>query len=463
MSDQKKDALPLGIMELKVKNILGIEAAFVQPTGELTLITGKNAQGKSSLLNSIFLGLQGKAPGVEEPIRHGTQRAEIVIGLGTEEEMKAIVTRRFSAGKSPSLSLKPADGSPPLKSPQKLLNSIFDSTTIDPSEYKNLHLKEQAKRLMKSLGIDVEALNDERQVIFDARKEANSAVRRQEALAGELPAPPPKDTPDEQVSVKELLARQAELRALRDDHEDWLATVKLGQDHCEALRQSVADQEQTIATLEARLEAERSRLSELQSNATAAEACELKSGPPPMPDPNGEKEIQDALANVETVNENVRAKHERRKVLGELKKARQEASRLDNDLKAFDERSVHAVSAAMEKFPVKGLSVNEDGVFVNDVPLDQCSTAEQWITWTRIGMAQKPKLRVILIRDGSDMDSDTLRALSQLARDERYWLWVEKVLDEPGKEGIHFEAGEVVAVNGNEVIKKDTDSEVPVT
>ena len=456
MSEQEK--LPLGIMELRIKNILGIEAAYITPTGEVTLITGANAQGKSSAVNSIFLGLTGKAPGVEEPIRHGAKHAEITIGLGTTNEMKVEVIRRFELGKSPSVTVKPIGGKA-LGSPQKLLNTLFDSTTIDPSEFKGLDDKAQATRLMKAMGVDVDAIHAAREKIFEARKEANREVKRLRAVGDSLPPAPPKDTPDEPVSVVELLKKQEELRGIRDAHERALGERAAVQRDITDKKREVSDAAQLVETLKEKLAAAEGALASAEGEQDKLAAALASWTPPSIPDPNAEKAIQDSLANVETVNANVQMKLARQKVITEYKAANQTASRLDGQLTEFDEKQVRDVGAAMEKIPVNGLTVNEDGIFVNEVPLNQCSTMEQWVTWTRIAMAQKPKLRVIMIRGGSDMDRKTDQAMKRLAAEEKYWLWIEKVMDEPGQEGIHFEDGAVVAVNGERIIDPEEDAE----
>ncbi len=63
-----------------------------------------------------------------------------------------------------------------------------------------------------------------------------------------------------------------------------------------------------------------------------------------------------------------------------------------------------------------------------------------------IAMAGNPKLRVIRIQDGSLLDEDGLKIISDMAAEKDYQVWLEAV-DSTGKVGIYMEDGEVAAVN----------------
>jgi hypothetical protein len=63
-----------------------------------------------------------------------------------------------------------------------------------------------------------------------------------------------------------------------------------------------------------------------------------------------------------------------------------------------------------------------------------------------IGMEQNPKLRIMQVREGSNLDSHALKELERLAIEHDFQIWIEKV-DESGKVGIVMEDGEITAVN----------------
>ena len=60
--------------------------------------------------------------------------------------------------------------------------------------------------------------------------------------------------------------------------------------------------------------------------------------------------------------------------------------------------------------PVEGLGFGAGIVTFNGLPFDQASTAEQLRVSVAIAMAANPKLRVLRIKHGNDLDADNLAA-----------------------------------------------------
>jgi hypothetical protein len=92
--------------------------------------------------------------------------------------------------------------------------------------------------------------------------------------------------------------------------------------------------------------------------------------------------------------------------------------------------------------PIKGLSINDDGVIYNSIPFNQISSAEQLKVSLSIAMSMNPTLRVIRIMDGSLLDDDNLKLISEMAKDNDYQIWIEKV-DSSGKVGFYIEDGSI--------------------
>jgi hypothetical protein len=104
------------------------------------------------------------------------------------------------------------------------------------------------------------------------------------------------------------------------------------------------------------------------------------------------------------------------------------------------EQKQKAIASA--KMPVKGLSFGDGIVLYKGVPIEQASSAEQLRVSCAIGMAGNPKLRVMIIKDGSLLDSDSLKLLAGMAKDQDFQVWVERV-DASGQVGIVMEDGHV--------------------
>lgn len=101
------------------------------------------------------------------------------------------------------------------------------------------------------------------------------------------------------------------------------------------------------------------------------------------------------------------------------------------------------------KFPIDGLDFKNGGVYYQDLPFEQASSAQKLTVSLSVAMAINPQFRVIRVNDGSLLDKKHMTILEQMAADNDYQVWVEEV-DESGEVGIYIEDGEVKHV---EVVK----------
>ena len=79
-------------------------------------------------------------------------------------------------------------------------------------------------------------------------------------------------------------------------------------------------------------------------------------------------------------------------------------------------------------YPVAGLGFDQlGGVTFNGLPFSQASTAEQLRVSVAIGLALNPQLRVLLIRDGSLLDDDSMKMVAKMAAKADAQVWIERV------------------------------------
>src|SRR5690606_9517554 len=102
-----------------------------------------------------------------------------------------------------------------------------------------------------------------------------------------------------------------------------------------------------------------------------------------------------------------------------------DAESLTSKIQAIDQQKADMLAKA--PFPVCGLGFDENGVTLNGLPFDQASSAERLRVSVAMGIALNPKLRVMLIRDGSLLDSDSLALVAQMAEEHDTQVWVERV------------------------------------
>jgi len=86
-----------------------------------------------------------------------------------------------------------------------------------------------------------------------------------------------------------------------------------------------------------------------------------------------------------------------------------------------------AIAAA--KMPVEGITFADGAILLNGVPFDQASDAEQLRASVAVAMAGEPRLKVLRIREGSLLDVDGLKLVSQMAEAKGWQVWLERVGD----------------------------------
>src|SRR5258707_8601466 len=129
------------ILLLEAENIKRLHAVEIAPTGDIVEISGKNTNGKTSVLDAIWWALAGTATVQAEPIRRGAQTARIRLDLG-----ELIVTRSFKrkdGGEfTTKLQVENAEGAS-FNSPQKMLDALVAVLTFDPIEFTRMKPREQ--------------------------------------------------------------------------------------------------------------------------------------------------------------------------------------------------------------------------------------------------------------------------------------------------------------------------------
>lgn len=390
------------VVQLTAENFKRLKAVDITPDGDTVVISGPNAAGKSSVLDAIWAALGGKQAPVEHAIRNGAENAYVTLDL-----QDLIVTRTWKANGSSQLVVKSQAGAR-FPSPQKILDELTTRFAFDPLAFANADDKTQAKILADAVGLDLERFTQSRREAYDQRTVVNREVRRLEGSLAKLPDVPLAETPDEPVNVGALAQTVAQL------NEDLRRKAEL------MARYASLQAEMERVMIEGRQVTE--RLGE-----------------------NPEQRLEDAklqLNNADRVNQNVQTRRRRIELAGEMTVLRAESEKFTEIIKDVDERKQRAIESAA--LPVPGLGFGEEGVELNGVPFSQASAAERLRTSAAIGIAlAKPQgVRVMTIRDGSLLDSSNMAILEQMAAENDFQIWVERV-DETGTVGVVIEDGEV--------------------
>ena len=93
--------------------------------------------------------------------------------------------------------------------------------------------------------------------------------------------------------------------------------------------------------------------------------------------------------------------------------------------------------------PIDGLAIEEGIVHMDGFPFSQASTSRRIRTGFAIAIAQKPKLRIMRIEQGNDLDSKGMATIEQLAGEHDMQVFMERVADTDDGVGIFIEEGRI--------------------
>ena len=425
------------ILKLEVENVKRLVAVEIEPDGRVIRLTGKNGAGKSSVIDAIWMACGGKDVVPEVPIRRGEDAAKVQLTL----DDGLIITRTFTE-KGSYLNVSQGEGMD-FRSPQKMLDSLIGRLSFDPLAFTIATPAKQLETLRELSGIDTRDVEFEVAQLFEARAGANKAVKQQKALADDAKSRLPDDCPTEEVSLAEIVDELEQARIHNVDNEAERSTLDgLHGDASEA-EDSIIDLNKQIAELEEEKKGHESVLAEATEAISKAEKRVKELEDVDL------APIQERLKGAESENDKARA-HQAwtaawtamNAEVGGLEKA---ASDLTDKLEQARQKKADMI--AKGNMPIPGLSFGAGEVMYNELPFEQASAAEQMRVSMAIAMAMNPKLKVVCIRDGSLLDSTSLKIVSELVEEHDFQLWLEQV-DESGEVGVYIEDGMVVSVDG---------------
>lgn len=410
---------PRTIIGLRAENFKRIQAIDItpDPTNPIVAISGANAQGKSSVLDAIWSTLQtadaNRATGTTKHIRDGADTARVQV---TFDDIT--VTRTWSAKGTSKLEVTANDTGAKFTSPQQLLDSLMGKLTFDPLAFTRMSSKEQTTTLasMVNIGIDLDQVSAERKNLFTQRTDVGRDIK----ALGELPTVDP-TLPAEEVTASEILAQITEANGITLGRSNLTNEIDRSTDLLD-------DYAQQILNLQNLMEQEGERNQSLR-----AQLAELPEAP-------NVDDLNRQLSLVEDTNQRIRGNQTARDLHQRHHDLTSQRDHLTAEINALDEAKANALAAA--KFPLPGLSFNDDGITYNGQPLAQASTAEQLRVSCALAAATNPSIRVMRVTDGSLLDTASRQALADIATEHGFQIWMELV-DESGDIGIVIEDGQV--------------------
>ena len=393
---------PLHILEIAIENVKRLSAVHIKPDGESVVIGGRNAQGKSSVLDAITMALSGAK--CAKPVHGDEDKGVVTIDLGDY-----VVKRTFTPSGGGTLTVTGADGAK-FASPQKMLDALLGEISFDPLAFTRMKPKEQLEALRAITGINTAMLDGARQVAYDTRTGHN---RRVDELAAQLAGMPPHpDAPEAPISADEILAKLNAANQSNADRAAFIASGKTLAAKVESSEALVARLEKELKEAKDTLEADRERLNKMRVDASETKEIDVS-------------KISEELTTINARNAKLEANTRRAEIEARWNAAKEASALLTAEIEDIDKKKRAKLESA--KMPVAGMSLTDDGIEFNGIPFSQASAAEQLRVSVAMGIAANPLLRVLLVRDASLLDAESLALLQSMAEECDAQLWIERV------------------------------------
>jgi DNA repair exonuclease SbcCD ATPase subunit len=381
------------VNRLEIENVKRVKAVQIEPSANgLTVIGGKNGQGKTSVLDAIAWALGGNKYKPTKPERDGSVsppdiRIELSNGL--------IVERK---GKSSTLKVIDPNGN---KAGQQLLDSFISELALNLPKFMQANTKEKANTLLQVIGVGDELyrLETELAQLYNKRRAIGQIADQKKKYADEMQVYP--DVPDVPVSAAELIRQQQEILArngenMRKRQELEALKAKAGQQE-EAVKR-ISEQ---INELKAKLvDAGNTYMQTLEDIDTASKTVEQLQD-------ESTAEIEASINNIEDINVKVRANLDKEKADQDAAEFMAQYDALTNNIEALRRERIELLNGA--DLPLPGLSVEDGALTYNGYAWDNMSGSEQLKVATAIIRKLNPDCGFVLIDKLEQMDLDTLQ------------------------------------------------------
>lgn len=367
------------INKLEIENVKRIKAVKIEPTANgLTVIGGKNNQGKTSVLDSIAWALGGDR---YKPVQAHREGSVIPPSLHIVMDNGLVVERK---GKNSSLKVIDPEGQ---KGGQQLLNEFVADLALNLPKFMESTSKEKANTLLQIIGVGEQLfeLEQKEQEIYNKRHAIGQISDQKKKFAKEQPYYP--DAPKDPISASDLIKQQQEILSKNGENQ--------------RKRSNLERYNRELVEAQAAYNAAKARLEEAQENALVAGKSALD-----LQDESTE-ELETSIQNIETINRKVRANLDKDKAEEDAKDYSNQYDALSIEIDQIRNKKMDLLTNA--NLPLPGLSVMDGELTYNGFKWESLSGSDQLKVATAIVRKLNPKCGFVLLDKLEQMDIDTLQ------------------------------------------------------
>lgn len=437
------------VTNIQIENFKAFRAIEFTP-GSLTIVRGRNGEGKSSLLDAIACVMKGGSDPAQ--IRNGAEEARIQFeidgGAGTGSTTGYTILKRITP-KGYTLTVRGPDGKK-MSAPQTFIESLNAGFAFDPISFLDQKPAEQAKYLQQFLKVPVsraelseacgfykpatmpsgsddgiQAIDTFAEQIYQERAASNAAHAQ---LSGYV------RTLAEQLPSTDLADVGAELERTRNelrdiDSREFALIEQIRQSQAQEVAQHRTDRQDEIDKVNRRLDAAIAQLkleagveieaitkSWMEKTEASAEAWSAAREEQVRPLTEQKHSLSVAAQELERQAE---AYHRAAGARTELEKLRTEvvetAKRSERMTLALD--GLKALKKKkLDQLEIPGVQLRNGGIYVDDVPLAEVNTARRYQVALTLGTLTVGDLPLIVVDNAEAMVGETRRQFEEVCR-----------------------------------------------
>lgn len=383
------------INKFEIENVKRVKAVKIEPTANgLTVIGGKNNQGKTSILDSIAWALGGNKYKPSQATREGSvipPNLKITMSNGLVVERK---------GKNSDLKVIDPNGE---KAGQQLLNSFVEELAIDLPKFMDSSNKEKADTLLQIIGVGekLHLLDKEEAEVYNNRRAIGQLADQKKKYAKEQTYYP--EVPKEPVSANDLIQQQQTILAKNGENQQKRQNLT-------QLTTNEINQNAEIERVEAHLNDLKKQYHQTTKDLEIAKKDALD-----LQDESTE-ELEKNMQEIDEINVKVRANLDKEKAEDDALEHSKKYDLLSQDINKLRTKKSELLDNA--DLPLEGLSVDEGELIFNGQQWDNMSGSDQMKVSTAIVRKLKPNCGFILLDKLEQMDLETLNEFSKWLEQE---------------------------------------------
>jgi len=371
------------INQLEIENVKRIKAVKIEPSvNGLTIIGGRNNQGKTSVLDSIAWVLGGDK---FRPSQAQREQSVIPPNLRIIMSNGLVVERK---GKNSALKVTDPNGE---KGGQLLLNDFVEQFALNLPKFMESTSKEKAQILLKIIGVGDKLLTLEReeQEKYNERLTIGRIADQKEKYAKEQPAY--NDAPVELVSASELIKKQQDILAQNGENQRKRERLHQLEQEDQRLMEQIQELLKKQEAVRADLAIARMDAKDLEDQSTA--------------------ELEQNISDIEEINRKVRANLDKEKAEDDAKEYRRQYDQLTKQLdNTRDAKNDLLKKAAL---PLPELSIKDGELVYKGQQWDNMSGSDRLKVSTAIVRKLNPECGFVLLDKLEQMDLEVLKEFGE--------------------------------------------------